>query len=57
MTPDVPVPPRILEAARAAREARVDLTLEERIRAIELLDYWLEVEIAGWERAQDPTTH
>jgi hypothetical protein len=57
MDPDKPIPAHILEAVAAARQALVDLTLAERIQAIELLNWWLEVEIAGWEFAQNPQTH
>jgi hypothetical protein len=58
MTPDPdPVPPQILDAVAAARRALADLRLEEKILAVDLIQYWLEVEIASWERAADPRTH
>jgi hypothetical protein len=57
LDPDDSVPPHILDAIAAARAALADLRLNERILAIESLQYLLELEIATWERAQDPTTH
>ena len=34
-------------AVAAARRALADLTIAEKILAVELIDYWLEVEVAG----------
>jgi hypothetical protein len=60
MPPSLDLDPRdrpIVEAVVAARRAFADPTLAEKFDALALLEYWLEVERAGWERAQDPRTH
>jgi hypothetical protein len=35
-----------------ARKALADLTLDERLNAAAALSYWIQVELAGWELAQ-----
>jgi hypothetical protein len=54
---DTEVPRPILEAVAEARRALADLRLEEKFLALELIEYWIQLELASWERSQDPTTH
>jgi hypothetical protein len=47
----------ILDAVGAALKALIDLRLELKLTAVDLINEWVELELASWERAQDPTTH
>jgi hypothetical protein len=50
--PDDPRDRAILEAVQAALKALADLTIEDKLIAVELIDYWVQVELASWERAE-----
>jgi hypothetical protein len=47
----------IAAAVREALRALADLTIDQKLDAVEAISYWVQCELASWERAQDPTTH
>jgi hypothetical protein len=49
--------PAVINAVHEAMRALVDLRIDQKFDALELIDYLIQVELVGHERGIDPTTH
>jgi hypothetical protein len=47
----------IAAAVREALKALADLPLDQKLDAVEAISYRVQLELASWERAQDPRVH